>query len=80
MLRAVGVAVFAGTMIGDGVSALLRVLATTGWAWWTLSIVIGAATLAWVVVRRLDRWRERLVAAGLTVVAAGAFVGLFSLL
>ncbi|ROS61169.1 hypothetical protein EDF38_0254 [Frigoribacterium sp. PhB160] len=80
MLRAVGVAVFAGTMIGDGVSALLRVLATTGWAWWTLSIVIGAATLAWVVVRRLDRRRERLVAAGLTVVAAGAFVGLFSLL
>lgn len=80
VLRAIGVAVFAAVMIGDGVSGLLRVADTTGWTYWVLSIVIGAAVLAWVVVRRLSGVRERVIAVALTAVGASAFVLLFEFL
>lgn len=80
VLRAVGVAVFAAVMIGDGVSGLLRVVDTTGPTYWVLSIVIGAVTLAWVALRRLSHLRERLIAVALTAVGATAFVLLFAAL
>jgi len=80
LLRAVGVAVFTAVMIGDGVSGLLRVAETTGWLYWTISIAIGVGVLGWVVARRLDRLRERVVAMVLTAVGAGAFVALFGVL
>lgn len=80
VLRAAGVAVLAAVMIGDGVSGLVRVAATTGTTWWLVSIVVGVAALGWVLVRRLDAWPERAVAVGLTTLGAAAFVALFSLL
>ncbi|MGZ0712651.1 DUF6518 family protein (plasmid) [Coraliomargarita sp. W4R53] len=80
VLRAIGIAVFAAVMIGDGVSSLLRVAATTGWVYWVVSIAIGVAALLWVAVRRLERWRERLLAVVLTVVGAGVFVLVFAVL
>jgi len=80
VLRAAGIAVLAAVMIGDGVSGLVRVAETTGATWWLISIALGVAALGWVVVRRLDGWRERGLAVGLTAVGAAAFVALFSLL
>ena len=77
VLRAVGGAVPAAVMIGDGVDGLLRVVETTGWIWWTISIVIGVAVLAWVVVRRLRSWGVRWLAVALTLVGAGAFAAVF---
>jgi predicted PurR-regulated permease PerM len=67
-------------MVGDGVSGLVRVADTTGTTWWVVSIAVGVAALGWVVVRRLDRWRERALAVGLTAVGAAVFVAVFSLL
>ncbi|WP_209559900.1 DUF6518 family protein [Frigoribacterium sp. PvP032] len=80
VLRAVGVAILAAVMIGDGVSGLVRVAETTGTTWWLISIAVGVVALGRVVVRQLDRWRERALAVGLAGVGAAAFVALFSLL
>ncbi len=77
-LRAVGVAVVAAVMIGDGVWGLLRVVESTGWLYWVLSIVIGVAMLAWVVLRRLDRLGDRILAVVLTAAGAAAFTLLFT--
>jgi hypothetical protein len=77
-VRAVGVAVVAAVMIGDGVWGLLRVVATTGWLYWVISIVIGVGILAWVVLRRLDRPRDRILAIALTGAGAAAFALAFS--
>ncbi|MFD3443224.1 DUF6518 family protein [Microbacteriaceae bacterium 4G12] len=77
-LRAVGVAVIAAVMIGDGVWGLLRVVETTGWLYWALSIMIGTGMLTWVVLRRLDRPRDRVLAVALAAVGAAAFALLFT--
>jgi hypothetical protein len=76
-VRAVGVAVVAAVMVGDGVWGLLRVVDTTGWLYWVLSILIGVGLVAWVVVRRLDRPRDRVLAVVLTGAGAAAFALLF---
>ena len=80
MLRAGGAAVLAAVMIGDGAWGLLRVVETTGWLWWVLSIGIVVGTLAWVVLRRLDRLWDRVLAVVLTASGATVFVLLFSAL
>ena len=80
LFRAVGAGVIAAVMIGDGVWGLLRVVETTGWLWWTISIAIGAGILAWVVVRRLDRTTERVVAVAVAAAGALAFTAVFSVL
>ncbi|MFT2694216.1 DUF6518 family protein [Clavibacter zhangzhiyongii] len=72
-LRAGGTAVVAAVMVGDGIWGLLRVVATTGWLYWALSIVIGVGILAWAVVGRLDRGRDRVLAVALTAVGAAAY-------
>ncbi|MFT2691021.1 DUF6518 family protein [Clavibacter zhangzhiyongii] len=79
-LRACGTAVVAAVMVGDGVWGLLRVVATTGWLYWALSIVIGVAILAWTVVGRLDRARDRVLAVALTAAGAAAYALAFSAL
>ena len=78
VFRAVGAGAIASVMIGDGVGGLLRVVETTGWLWWTISIAIGAGILAWVVVRRLDRTAERVVALAVAAVGALAFTAVSS--
>ncbi|GAB2972918.1 DUF6518 family protein [Frigoribacterium salinisoli] len=80
LARAAGTGVVAAVMIGDGTWGLLRVLDTTGWLWWVLSIVIGLGLLAWTVLRRLGRSRDRVVSVVLTALGATAFVLLFSAL
>ncbi|WP_150307748.1 DUF6518 family protein [Planctomonas psychrotolerans] len=77
-LRAAGVAVVAAVMIGDGIWGLLRVVESTGWLYWVLSIVIGVGILAWVVLRRLDRPRDRVLAVALTAIGAATFTLLFA--
>jgi hypothetical protein len=79
-LRAAAAAVFAAVMIGDGVWGLLRVVETTGWLYWVLSILIGLGVLGWAVGRRLALRRDRGLAVGLTLVGAALFVSLFSTL
>jgi hypothetical protein len=79
-LRACGTAVVAAVMVGDGIWGLTRVVETTGWLWWTLSIVIGVGILAWAVVGRLDRTRDRVLAVALTGAGAAAFALAFSAL
>jgi len=78
LVRAAGAGVVAAVMIGDGTWGLLRVLETTGWLWWVLSIAIGVGLLAWTLLRRLERSRDRVVTVVLTVLGATAFVLLFS--
>ena len=78
LVRAAGAGVVAAVMIGDGTWGLLRVLETTGWLWWVLSIAIGVGLLAWTLLRRLERSRDRVVTVVLTVLGAMAFVLLFS--
>lgn len=78
LVRAAGAGVVAAVMIGDGTWGLLRVLETTGWLWWVLSIAMGVGLLAWTLLRRLERSRDRVVAVVLTVLGATAFVLLFS--
>jgi hypothetical protein len=80
VLRAAGIAALAAVMIGDGVSGLVRVAETTGTTWWLISIGMGVAALGWVIVRRLDGWRERALAVGLTALGAAVYVAVFSLL
>lgn len=80
VLRAVGGGAFSTIMIGDGVSGLLRVADSTGWFYWVLSIAIGVGVLVWLLVRRLDRWRDRALAATLTAAGAAAFVAIFAVL
>ncbi|WP_445444364.1 DUF6518 family protein [Clavibacter sp. km3a] len=79
-LRACGTAVVAAVMVGDGVWGLLRVVATTGWLYWALSIVIGVGILAWAVVGRLARPRDRVLAVALTAAGAAAYALAFSAL
>ena len=78
VLRAAGAGVVAAVMIGDGASGLLRVVETTGWLWWVLSIVLGVGMLVWVVLFRLDRMRDRAVAVALTATGAVALVLVFA--
>ena len=80
LLRAVGIAVFAAVMIGDGISGLTRVAETTGWLYWVIAIALGTGALVCVVARRLSTWSDRALAILMTGVGAGAFVLLFSLL
>ena len=77
-LRAVGVAVMAAVLIGDGVWGLLRVVDSTGWLYWVLIIVMGVGILTWVVLRRLDRLRDRVLAIVLAAMGAAAFTLLFT--
>lgn len=79
-LRAAGIAVVSSVMIGDGVWGLLRVVESTGWLWWVLSIVIGVGLLGWVVLYRLDRGRDRVLAIALTATGAAVFTLLFTAL
>jgi Family of unknown function (DUF6518) len=78
VLRAAGVGVVAAVMIGDGVWGLLRVVESTGWLYWVLSIVIGVGMVAWVVLRRLDRLRDRVLAVVLAPMGAANFALLFA--
>ncbi|KQO82311.1 hypothetical protein ASF17_04075 [Frigoribacterium sp. Leaf263] len=78
--RAVGAAVFAAVMIGDGAWGLLRVVETTGWLYWVLSIAVGLGFLAWTASRLLAARRDRGLAVGLTIVGAALFAALFSAL
>lgn len=79
-LRAIGGAVFAAIMIGDGVSGLLRVAETTGWLYWVISIAIGAGVLVWLLVRRLRGWRDRGLAFAVALAGSTAFVVVFAVL
>ncbi|OUE30379.1 hypothetical protein BFL35_10470 [Clavibacter michiganensis] len=79
-LRACGTAVVAAVMVGDGIWGLLRVAATTGWLYWTLSIAVGVGILAWAVVGRIDRPRDRVLAIALTGAGAALYALAFSAL
>ncbi|WP_143331595.1 DUF6518 family protein [Clavibacter michiganensis] len=76
--RAAGVAVLAAVMVGDGIWGLSRVVETTGWLYWALSILIGVAVLACVALRRLDRLRDRVVAVVLSALGAAVYALLFA--
>ena len=80
LVRAAGVGVVSAVMVGDGVSGLVGVADTTGWLWWTISVVLGVGLLAGVVLRRLDRARDRLVAVALAAGGSTVFVLLFAAL
>jgi hypothetical protein len=65
-------------MVGDGIWHLLRVVETTGWLYWVLSIVIGVSLLAWATLRRLDRLQHRVLAVVLSAIGTGVYAALFT--
>ena len=70
----VGFGFLAGLLLGDAVSGLVRVRATTGSFYW---VALGIGAVVWllvVAVRRLRERRDRLVLVGMTVCTAAALV------
>jgi hypothetical protein len=76
--RAIGAAIVVAVMVGDGIWHLLRVVETTGWLYWVLSIVIGVSLLAWATLRRLDRLQHRVLAVVLSAIGTGVYAALFT--
>lgn len=67
---AVGTGLLAGVLLGDGFYGITVVMATTGWVYWTLVGVSGAALLVAMAVWRLRA--ARLVAIAAVVAATTA--------
>lgn len=77
-LRSLSIGLITAILIGDGVSGLVRVAATTGWIYWALSIAVGVIMLAWVVFRRLRSVSQRGLAVLSSSVGATLYVLWFS--
>lgn len=76
---AFGAAAMSGVVVGEGAWALSNVAGTTDARYWWGQIVVGAAVLGWVAVRRLRSIRLILSAALLTVLVSGAFTVVYGL-
>lgn len=78
-LAPVAVGAMSGVLVGEGAYGLTVIAATTPAGYWTASIVVGVAFLAWAVVRRFPRLLPALAAAGITTLVAASFHTVYSL-
>ncbi|GAA2042390.1 hypothetical protein GCM10009819_31010 [Agromyces tropicus] len=76
---ALGTAVLAGILVGEGVYGLTVVAETTSPVWWSIELAVGALVLAFGALR-VRPWGLALVAATGTVLVAAAFWSAFVLL
>lgn len=78
-MKGVAAGVLPGVALGEAAHGVARIAESTPEAYWWVQVAAGTVVLAFLGLTRLSTWRERLVAAAITVLAARALFVVYGL-